>query len=350
MHLKSTPSVSPSPAGMSSGRGRTRRAALWLALTAAAATALVGCSALGSDTSNPSSAAGPLEKAKIKVAILQTVDAAPLWLAQDGGYFKREGLDVETVVVDSGQMALTRTISGEVDIAISSYMPFFAAKNKGAADMQLVAGATLVKAKSFAIVTVPESPVVTINDLAGKRIAMTAKNTATDLLAKSLMKDHGVGFNEVDWVPVPFPNVAAALQQHRIDAALLPEPYLTQAAKIAGATPVVDLNTGSTQSFPLSGYGATRKWVQANPKTLAAFQRAMEKASSAANNDRSKVEPLLVKYLKIDDDTAKLLNLPDFGGRLDSRPLQRVPDLMLQMEAIPSSVDAASMIAPQATR
>jgi NitT/TauT family transport system substrate-binding protein len=307
---------------------------------------LSACSALGNDTHDPAAGNG-LERTSIKIAILTTIDSAPLWLAQDGGYFKAEGLDVAAVVVPSGQAALTKAVSGDIDIALSSYLPFFAAKATGTADIQLVCAATSVSPKSFAIVTVPNSPVKTIFDLAGKRIAITAKNTATDLLAKSLMQDHGVDFSHVQWVPVSFPNVAAALAQQQVDAALLPEPYVTQAAKTAGAFPVIDVNTGATETFPMSGYGATRKWVQENPKTLAAFQRAMKKATSDTIRDRSKIEPLLVKYAKIDDDIAKLLTLPGFSSELDARPLQRVPDLMHQMGAITSSVDAASMIAPQ---
>jgi NitT/TauT family transport system substrate-binding protein len=334
---------------MSSGRVRTRRAVLGLALTVAAATALTGCSALGSDSSTPSSSGGGLEKTKIKVAILPTVDTVPLWLAQEGGYFKAEGLEVEAVTAASGQAAMTKAISGEADIAISSYMPFFVAKSTGAADLQFVSDATSVSSKSVAIVTVPNSPVKTINDLGGKRIAMTAKNTASDLLAKSQMKDHGVDIDKVNWVQMPFPNVAAALQQGQVDAALLPEPFISQAAKTAGAIPVADVNSGATQDFPLSGYASTRKWVQANPKTLAAFQRAMAKASSDTTNDRSKIEPILVKYAKIDEGTAKLLNLPAFVAKLDARRLQRVPDLMLQMGAITTPVDAGAMIAPQAS-
>ena len=334
---------------MSSGRVRTRRAALGLALTVAAATALTGCSALGADGSNASSNGGGLEKSKIKVSIMPTTDLGPFWLALDGGYFKSEGLEVEQVVAKSGQESMQKAISGEVDIALSTYTPFFVAKSKGAADVQLVADGTSVNAKSNAIVTVPNSPVKTVNDLKGRRIAITAKNTASDILTKSVMKDHGVDFSGVNWVLVPLPNMAQALKDNQVDAAYMPEPMLTQAAKTVGATPVIDINTGASQDFPLTGYGSTTKWVQGNPKTLAAFQRAMKKATSDAINDRSKVEPLLVKYAKIDEDTAKLLTLPGYGSVLDARRLQRVPDLLLQMGVITSKVDAAPMIAPQAT-
>ncbi|WP_410613810.1 ABC transporter substrate-binding protein [Amycolatopsis sp. lyj-109] len=334
---------------MSSGRVRTRRAALGLALTVAAATALTGCSALGSDSSNASSNGGNLEKSKIKVSIMPTTDLAPFWLAQDSGLFKAEGLEVEQVVAKSGQESMTKAISGEVDIALSTYTPFFVAKSTGTADIQLVADGTSVNAKSNAIVTVPNSPVKTVNDLYGKRIAITAKNTASDILTKSVMKDHGVDYSKVNWVPMPLPNMAAALKDNQVDAAYMPEPQLSQAAKLVGATPVIDVNTGATQDFPLTGYGSTTKWVQANPKTLAAFQRAMKKATSDVINDRSKAEPLLVKYAHIDEDTAKLLTLPGYGSTLDARRLQRVPDLLLQMGVITSKVDAAPMIAPQVT-
>ncbi|MEC3978552.1 ABC transporter substrate-binding protein [Amycolatopsis sp. H20-H5] len=321
---------------------------LGLALTAVVLTSVSGCGLLGgSDDSAASSGAGGVEKAKIKVSTLPTIDLAPLWLAQEGGYFKAEGLEVETVTAASGQASMTKMIGGEVDIAFSTYAPFFIAKSQNAADIKIIADASSASPKSNEIVTVPNSPVKTINDLAGKRIAITAKNTASDILTRSVMKDHGVDFSKVQWVSLALPNIAAALQSGQVDAAYLPEPFLTQAAKSAGALPVVDAATGATQDFPLTGYGATGKWVSENPKTLAAFQRAMQKATRDAA-DRAKIDPLVVKNAKVDADTAGLLTLPTFGSTLDARRLQRVPDLLQQMGAITTKIDAAPMIAPQA--
>ena len=334
--------------GITTGRGGIH--ARHAALAVAAVMLSTGCGALGSTASGGSASGSGLEKTTLKVSILPTTDLAPFWLAQDNGYFKAEGLSVDSVIAASGQASLTKSISGEADIAFSTYPPFFTAKSSGAADMQLVADATSVNPKSNAIVTVPNSPVKTIFDLADKKIAITAKNTASDLLTRSVMQDHGVNFGKVKWVLIPLPNIAAALQQGEADAAYLPEPYITQAAKTAGAIPVIDINSGATQDFPLTGYGATRKWVRDNPKTLAAFQRAMQRATHDALNDRAKVEPLLVRFAKIDEDTAKLLTLPGYGSTLDSRRLQRVPDLLLQLGAIPRAIDVNSMIGPQVGR
>ncbi|RSM67103.1 sulfonate ABC transporter substrate-binding protein [Amycolatopsis sp. WAC 01376] len=310
---------------------------------------LGACGALGGDDTSKASGGGDgaLEKPKIKVALLPVVDLAPLRLAQEAGYFKAEGLEVEAVDAPSGQQAMTKMIGGEVDIAFSTYMPFFVAKSKGAADIRLVADSVSASPKSNAVVTVPNSTVKTINDLAGKKIAITDKNTASHLLTVSVMKDHGVDTSKVQWVPMQLPNIAAALGSGQVDAGYLPEPFLTQASKVVGATPIVDIATGATTDFPLAGFGALGSFVDKNPKTLAAFQRALAKAVRESA-DRSKIEPMIVKYAKVDAETASLLTLPTFGATLDARRLQRVPDLLLQTGVISAKLDAAPMLAPQA--
>ena len=162
-----------------------------------------------------------------------------------------------------------------------------------------------------------------------------------------MLKDHGVDTSKFQWVPMTLPNMAAGLKNGDIDAAYNPEPYLTQASKTVGATPVVDIGTGATQDFPLVGFGALGQFVDKNPKTLAAFQRALSKAVRESA-DRAMVEQLVVKYAMVDAETAALLTLPTFGATLDARRLQRVPDLLLQTGVITAKLDAAPMLAPQA--
>ncbi|MFJ1763072.1 ABC transporter substrate-binding protein [Amycolatopsis sp. NPDC088138] len=308
-----------------------------------AALLLAGCNQAGGSVS----AGGNVEKPAIRVAIFTAVDLATLWLAQQGGYFKAEGLDVQTDVASSGQESLNRMTKGQDDIALSTYTLYFLAKSSGT-DVQLVADATSASPLSNEVVTVPNSPVKTVNDLGGKRIAISSKNAASDILTRSVMRDHGVDFSKVQWVPMPLPEMGAALAQGKVDAAYQPEPYLTQAAKVSGAYPVVDAASGSTQSFPLTGFGATGKWVQEHPKTMAAFQRAML-AATRDSVDRGRIEPLVVKNARVDQDIASLMVMPAFGSTLDARRIQRVPDLLQQLGIIQTKIDASEMIAPQAS-
>ena len=168
------------------------------------------------------------------------------------------------------------------------------------------------------------------------------------MLTQSVMRDHGINSDKVQWVPMPLPEMGTALAQGKVDAAYQPEPFLTQSAKVAGAYPVVDAASGSTQAFPLTGFGATAKWVQDHPKTMRAFQRAMLNATRAAV-DRARIEPLVVRNAKVDQDIASLMVMPAFGSTLDARRIQRVPDLLQQLGVVQTKIDAASMIVPQAS-
>ncbi|WP_091669288.1 ABC transporter substrate-binding protein [Amycolatopsis marina] len=323
-------------------RRRVRAGVLVAALGLLASTS--GCGLLGS-SDEADGGDGELEKSTITVSIMPTTDLAPFHLAMKNGYFTDEGLNVETVNAPSGQASLSKLIGGEVDIAYSSYTPFFVAHGQKAADIKFVADASSAGPRTVMVVAMPDSKVKGVKDLAGKKIAVTATNTISDVLVKSTMRANGVDFADVDWVSVPFPETAAALERGDADAAFLTEPFITLAAKSVGAVPVVDTATGPTEDLPTAGYGSLAKFADGNPKTVAAFQRAMQKATDEAAADRSKVEPLLVEHGKIDEDTAALTSLLTFQSALHAQRLQRVPDLLLEFGVIEEPMDAAAMIA-----
>jgi NitT/TauT family transport system substrate-binding protein len=324
-----------------------------IAALACAALTLAGCGLFGDSSSDQGSssrsARGP-EKTKIKIAMLPTMDAVPMYLAIDSGYFAEEGLEVSAVTAASGQDCVNKLVSGDVDIAFSSYTPFFLARSKGAADIKLVADATSGAAGYAMMVTMPNSPIKSIKDMAGRRVAITAKYTMSHLLVESQLKVNGVDSSTIHWDEVPFPQMADRLAKGQIDAALLVEPFLQQAAKSIGAYPLFDTITGPTADIPLTGYGASGKFVSANPRTIEAFQRVMKRATDEAHFDRTKVDPVLEKIGKVDPDTARLSVLTNFVSSLDPVRIQRVVDLMVEFKALDKKFDVADMIVrPPAT-
>jgi NitT/TauT family transport system substrate-binding protein len=329
------------------GLSSRRSAVLGLAATALLA-ATTGCSALGSDDAAANTGNASVEKAKINVAIITTIDLAPFHLANKNGYFKQEGLEVEFSTNPSSPAALQKVIAGEADIAFASYVPIFTAQEKGAGDLKIVADSVSASPNSNMIVTTPTSSVKNVKDLAGKKIAVSAINTASDAMTKSVMKANSVDFSGVKWVPIPFPDMAAALGRGDVDAAYMPEPFITNSAKQVGGVPVVDVASGPTADFPIGGYASLSKFTSANPKTVAAFQRAMKKATDEAV-DRAKIQPMVVEFAKVDADTAALVTLPNFHSTLDARRLQRVPDQLAEFGILKSRIDVSTMLVQSAT-
>ena len=322
-----------------------------LALALSLFLSLTGCGLLGGDDNEPAdaNASGQLEKPNLKISVMTTTDLAPFWLAVKSGYFRDAGFTfdpkTDVVTAKSGGDSVAKLTSKEVDIAYSSYTPFFVAKSKGAADIKLVSDASSAGPGATMVVTMPNSPIKSIKDMTGKRVAVTARNTISDLLVMSTLKTNGIDWKSIVWAEIPFPSTADALKAGQVDAAFLTEPFLADAQKRVGAVPVFDTAQGPTANMPTAGFAANAEFVQKNPKTVAAWQKVMERATNEAKQDRPKVESLLQEFAKIDPDTAKLSTLLQFQSSLDATRIQRVVALMLEFGVIKENIDVSQMIA-----
>jgi NitT/TauT family transport system substrate-binding protein len=331
-----------------------RRWAALLVIVMSVVLGASGCGLLGDDNgSAPAQGAGDQRGVRsIKVAVSKSTDLAPFHLAIKNGYFKDAGLDIDptkgVVTVNQAADSIQKLVGGEVDIAYGTYGDVFTPQAKGVLDdrggFKLVADASSAGPGSTMVMAMPTSAVKSIRDMGGRKVAVTAETAISGLLIKSNLKTAGIDYKTIRWVPVPLPGTGAALQSGSVDAAFLVEPFLTGVAKTVGAVPVFDTATGPTADFPTAGYATTGKFADANPWTIATFQRVMEQATNEAKATRSKVEPLLQEFAGVDADTAKLATLLTFQSTLDATRIQRAADLMIEFEVIKKPIKVADMI------
>ena len=116
------------------------------------------------------------------------------------------------------------------------------------------------------------------------------------------------------------------------------EPYLTQAETSYGAQPLLDLDQGATQNFPVTGYLVTQAWMNRYPQTAAAFSRALARGQAMAATSRVAVEKALTRYTTISAQTAAVMALGSYPLDVTVRDLERVGDLMQQEHALKASV------------
>ena len=131
---------------------------------------------------------------------------------------------------------------------------------------------------------------------------------------------------------MPYPDASPALVSGKVAAAVLSEPFVSQAEEKYGAVQLVDLDSGATEQFPVEGYATTASWAQANPHTMKAFLLALEAGQQIADTDRSAVESAFVGLPPgaghIDRTTAALMALNVYPLGIDAVRLQRVADVM----------------------
>jgi NitT/TauT family transport system substrate-binding protein len=318
-----------------------------IALAALLAT-VASCGLLGGkEQAPPAESNGQVEKPKITLGVLPILDVASVHVAIKKKYFQNEGLEVELKTIQSGAQAIPGLINKELDFTFGNWVSFFAAESKDAAKkvegLKLIADGYQAKPDMFLILAAADSPIKSPKDLAGKTIAINAFKNIAELTAKATLEAANVDTKTVTFKEMAFPDMQAAVQNKTVDAAFMVEPFITRAQRAAGQVKILDAASGPTDNIPIAGYATSGEFAKNNPKTVAAFQRAIAKGQADAG-DRPTVEPLLVEYAKVDKETAALVHFGAFPTTLDASRLQRVTELMQRYQLLDKAMDVKSML------
>ena len=313
-----------------------------------------GCASRGSGTNGTSNGAGTssgVEKPNLTVAVVPAVDSAGFFIALYDGLFKQQGLHVNFVPAVSSETAIADQVKGTYDITGGNYVSYIQAQQAGQADLDIFAEGSVMQPGAQALYTMPNSGITSLRSLEGKTVGINAPKNILYLLVASALASAGVPVNSVHFDSnIPLPGMAAALKAGTIQAAVLPEPFASQAETADGVITLSDLNQGATTDFPIQGYVVTRQWAAAYPKTLAAFRRALEEGQQLADTNRTMLEqamedlPMTPEPLGVSKETAALMSVDNYPvGTVDTVRLQRVADVMSQFLSFPS-FNVASMV------
>jgi NitT/TauT family transport system substrate-binding protein len=317
-----------------------------VALVAAVTTVVfaAGCSSSGSSTAN----VGAIEKPNLTVAVVPALDSAGFFVALYEHLFTQQGLNVTFVPAISSDTVIAAQVKGTYDITGGNYVSYIQWQQEGKANLDIFAEASTMEPATQGIYVMPDSPIKTLADLKGKTVAINAPDNILYLLAASVLTEHGISPSSVHFVTkYSLPQMPAALAAGKVDAAMLPEPFASDAEQADGAVPLADMDQGATTSFPIAGYVVTKEWAQKYPHTLAAFYRALEEGQEIADSNRAAVEqafedlPMKPVPLGVSKGTAAVVALDDYPystgpvGTVDTVQLQRVVDVMQQFLMIP---------------
>jgi NitT/TauT family transport system substrate-binding protein len=285
-----------------------------------------------------------VEKPDLTVAVVPAISAAGLYIAQQDGYFAWAGLRVKIVPIASGVNALPDLLSGSVDIDEGQWAADISAEAKGVARLHALASASAGGPGVQEIVVPAGSPIRTVQQLAGKTIAVNALGGLAVLVTNIMLKSHGVDPATVHYTVMGFPDMGAALASHRVDAAFIAEPSLSAAVDGTGASELYDIDTGPTQTIPISGYVTTAAWAKKYPRTAAAFTTALEHGQRVAGTNRAAVQRALTPALHLTKTTAAVMALGTFPLTVNPVALTRVANLMQENKLLPASVNTAAVV------
>src|SRR5579875_890383 len=312
----------------------------------ALAAAVLVVTGAGCTSSSPApGGAGGSRLTRIDVGVLPIIDDAPVYIALQHGLFRAQGLEVTPVVLNSGEDATQELLSGKLQFAFSNYVTTILAASQGK-NLRIVADGAQTLPDTNVIMIEKGSPIRTVQDLRGKTIAVNALGNIGTLMVDSTLQTYGVPTNSVKFKVVPFPQMAAALQDRSVNAAWMAEPFGTQSGEQIGAEELADTASGALTNFPIAGYEALPRYAQQHPSVIAAFQRAIVQAQGLAAA-RSVVERSLPTYINgIPPQLVAAVHLDSYPTSLNQTRLQRAADAMLQAGMLKQPFDTRQLLMP----
>jgi NitT/TauT family transport system substrate-binding protein len=181
-------------------------------------------------------AAGATRAAEhVEIGIGKSSSDAPLYVAQEMGYFKDEGLDVNLVVLDSGAKIIAPLSKGQLDAGSGALsVGFFNALAQGV-KLRIVSDRGHVE-KGYLYQTVfmrkdliDSGAFKSLKDLKGKKMGFAAPGVAALSLANEAAKKGGIKYDDMTPVYMSFPQQLIALRNKAIDGSFMVEPQATMA-------------------------------------------------------------------------------------------------------------------------
>lgn len=290
---------------------------------------------------------------KIKMVLNWKYEGAQSWffLAQDKGYFKDEGLEVEIDQGAGSAASIPKVASGAYQAGFGDLNALIDLAAKRPADAP-VAVYMMYNTPPFTVVVKQDSPIKTPKDLEGKTIGGPANDAALKLFPAFAK------LAKIDASKVTITNMAPNLREQmlsrgQIDAAFGYVTTVTFSAKAMGLDPAKDLRFIRYGDFGMDLYANaiffSKNFVAENPKAVQGFVKALNRAIKevAANPDAGvdyvmKREPLLKREVEKEKLLATIRNdmsHPEIAriglGDVDDERLKKAIAIVVEANQLP---------------
>jgi NitT/TauT family transport system substrate-binding protein len=214
----------------------------------------------------------------IKLGSLKIANSAPQVI--DPTLFSDRGVKLDISYATSGAAIVPGVIGGSFDVGYGSTVSVVQAIQQGL-PIRVIANGDI----SVGDVVVEDgSEIENAKDLEGKKVATNALKSTVDLqVSASVDQDHGDA-SKVTFVEVPFPAQLAALDAGTIDAAVLPEPFLSQAKANPAYRSVFSIFDVKPPDLT-NVYFASQSYLNDNAKAARSFVQGIRASNKKAVDD-----------------------------------------------------------------
>lgn len=231
----------------------------------------------------PAHVAHASEHVRIMVGGIEKMLYLPIKLADQLGYYKAEGLDVELISVSTGSITETGLLSGSAEAGVGAYEQSIHLQAKGKFVTSIVQMSACPQEALLASSKRPN--IKTLADLKGKVIGVTGFGSLTHFLSQDLVARAGLKPGDTSYIAVGAGNTfISAMQQGRADAGMTSEPTISILLDKKDARVLLDLRTPEDTrralggDYPGSAVYVRADWLKSHKETAAKLAHAIKKA------------------------------------------------------------------------
>jgi NitT/TauT family transport system substrate-binding protein len=275
------------------------------------------------------------EKVRIALPTSNYGPFVPIHVAQDLGYYKKNGVEVEMTSYRGGAAAQEGLVIGQADMVILSPGAVALGVKKGV--KQKIVGVLATSASGWHIMVLKDSPIKTIKDLDGKDVAITAAGSLTELYLAWAAKEAGI---TVRRTPVGNAGLVPSLKGKLVDAASMSPPMPDSLMLTGEGRSIFDIGKDLPPAIP-DVWVATQALIDKNPKAIEAVMRSVYQAVAYMKKNRERSLAFLRTYtgetneqvIQITQDV--VLNAMPTSAKIDRKWL----DVAIEMAKLGGATD-----------
>ncbi len=261
-----------------------------------------------------------------------------LEMGRRAGLFRKNGLDLEIVYVNSGSLLNQALIAGSFDISFSQGSEAMMAKLRGA-DMRI----TAVVANRFNHVYLTAPAITSIKQLKGKKVAVSRFGSGSHFQSNLALKEGGLD-PEKDVTILQIGNSAArmaAILSGTVDGTIMAADFVPKAKK-EGFNIVADLADTKIE-YPFLSLNFMGSYIDRNLKMVKALIKGMSESIRVLQTDSAAAKAVVRTVLRTDDvDTIEYATMRSIRV-LDRRPFPTVAGIQTVLDELGKEPKAKSM-------
>lgn len=222
------------------------------------------------------------------------IHSAPFFIAQAEGYYEEEGLELEHIQFPGG-LDTVRGIESGIGLGTSSTIPVFIAAEKG---MDVKIFGNIYTAASVDFIARPDSGVKSIEDVRGKKVAVSTPGSNSSYFAERTLREAGLEpGKDVELISVGSASDSwTVASQGVVDVAWTASPLSEKIAAENGGK-VIWRSRDYVTDWSDTCLVATGSFTDENAEALKGWGRSLKKAMDLIENDLEKAADVYAKAI-----------------------------------------------------